>query len=66
MFIGAIAALQSIARDKEVSETLFEILETQQITEGGADITVLPAHSRNDLLAQLTATPPTTVVIPKK
>ncbi len=60
------AALQSIACDKEVSEALFEILETQQIIEGEADITVLPANSRNDLLAQLTATPPTTVVVPRK
>ncbi len=52
------AALHTIASDKEVSEALFEILETQQIIEGQSDITVLPPNSRNDLLAQLTAFPP--------
>ncbi len=58
------AALHTIARDKEVSDALFEILETQQILDGEADITVLPPNSRNDLLAQLTAFPP--VIPPPK
>lgn len=49
------AELQKIAQDQEVAETLFEILETQQITEGEADITVLPARSREDLLTQFSA-----------
>ena len=60
------ASLQSIARDKDVSDALFEILETQQILEGQADITVLPANSRNDLLTQLAAVPPAPTPIPKK
>ena len=36
------AALQKIASDAEVSETLFEVLETQKILEGQARITLLP------------------------
>lgn len=60
------AALQSISRDQEVSDALFEILETQQILEGEADITVLPPHSRNDLLSQLTAFPPIAQTPPTK
>ena len=52
------AELQRIAQDKEVSETLFEILETQQIIDGEADITILPPHSRQDLLTQFSATSP--------
>lgn len=52
------AELQLIAKDKDVSETLFEILETQQLIEGEADITMLPPKSRADLLAQLAAFPP--------
>jgi regulator of protease activity HflC (stomatin/prohibitin superfamily) len=46
--------LQKISQDKDVAETLFEILETQQIIDGDADITVLPHRSRNDLLTQFT------------
>lgn len=48
--------LQKISQDPEVSEVLFEILETQKIVEGQADITVLPARSRQDLLTQFAAT----------
>lgn len=55
------AALQTIAKDKEVSTALFEILETQQILEGEADITLLPANSRNDLLSQLSASPDSSI-----
>ncbi len=52
------AELQKVSEDKAVAETLFEILETQQILDGGADIFLLPHHSRTDLLTQLTALPP--------
>ena len=52
------AELQKISQDKAVAETLFEILETQQILDGAADIFLLPPHSRTDLLTQLTALPP--------
>lgn len=45
--------LQKIAQDKEVAQVLFEILETQQILEGEADITLLPPGLRGDLLTQL-------------
>lgn len=49
--------LQSISKDKDVAEALFEILEAQQILEGEADITVLPHRSRNDLLTQFSGRP---------
>ncbi len=52
------AELQKISQDKAVAETLFEILETQQILDGSAEIFLLPHHSRTDLLTQLTALPP--------
>ncbi|MBL0058404.1 MAG: SPFH/Band 7/PHB domain protein [Elusimicrobia bacterium] len=44
--------LQRLAQDKQVSEVLFKILETQRIMEGDAEITVLPPRSREDLLTQ--------------
>ena len=46
-------ALQNIAADKEVANTLFEILETQKILEGKGQLTLVPPHS--DLLNQLLA-----------
>jgi regulator of protease activity HflC (stomatin/prohibitin superfamily) len=49
------AALQLIAKDKEVAEALFTILETEQIIESKAAITLLPAGLRSDLLGQLEA-----------
>lgn len=52
------AELQKISKDKEVAETLFEVLETQQLLDGQADIILLPPKSRGDLLTQLTAFPP--------
>ncbi len=51
------AELQRVSQDKEVADTLFEILETQQIISGEADITILPSRSRGDLLTQLSAVP---------
>jgi regulator of protease activity HflC (stomatin/prohibitin superfamily) len=47
------AALQEIAADPEVATALFEILETQQLTEGEARITLVP--ERSELLSQLLA-----------
>ena len=51
------AALQKIASDAEVSETLFEVLETQKILEGQARITLLPpdAGALGALLASRSA-----------
>jgi hypothetical protein len=46
-------ALQQISEDKEVSEAMFEILETQKVMGSGAKLTVLPRNS--ELLAQLIA-----------
>jgi len=51
------AELQAISQDKEVADTLFKILETQQIIEGEAEITLFPAHSQSDLLTQFSAMP---------
>ena len=52
------AQLQDISKDEEVADTLFKILETQQTIEGEAEITLLPPHSKADLLTQLSALPP--------
>jgi hypothetical protein len=48
-------ALNDISKDAEVSATLFEILETDKILEGKADITLLPTRSRDDLMTQFAA-----------
>ncbi len=45
-------SLQEIAKDKEVAQALFSILETNKIIEGEAHITLIPAGLRQDLLAQ--------------
>jgi regulator of protease activity HflC (stomatin/prohibitin superfamily) len=47
------AALQEIARDPEIATAMFEILETEKVLEGQADITLIPKGDR--LLAQLAA-----------
>lgn len=39
------AALQKIASDPEVAQTLFEVLETQKVLEGQAKVTLLPPDS---------------------
>jgi regulator of protease activity HflC (stomatin/prohibitin superfamily) len=46
-------ALEQISRDHEVSEAMFEILETQKVIGSGARLTVLPRGG--ELLAQLIA-----------
>jgi hypothetical protein len=35
-------ALTEISRDAEVAEALFEVLETQKIVEGEAELTLVP------------------------
>ena len=47
------AALQRISEDPEVAEALFEILQIQRMSEGHAQITLMPAKS--DLFTQLLA-----------
>ncbi|MES2439638.1 MAG: SPFH/Band 7/PHB domain protein, partial [Verrucomicrobiota bacterium] len=49
-------ALQQISQDSEVSEAMFEILETQKVIGSGARLTVLPRGG--ELLAQLIAGQP--------
>ena len=52
------AALQEIAREEDITRAMFEILETQHIIEGEADITMVPPNSDvlNQLLAARTGT----------
>src|SRR5215472_72030 len=47
------AGLEEIARDPEISRAIFDILETQQMVDGEADITLVPKGS--ELLQQLAA-----------
>jgi regulator of protease activity HflC (stomatin/prohibitin superfamily) len=47
--------LQSISQDPEVLSTLFEILETERITQSNPDLTLLPQGSNTELLSQLLA-----------
>jgi regulator of protease activity HflC (stomatin/prohibitin superfamily) len=46
-------AMQAITQDSEVSDAVFEILETQKILEGKAQLILVPPHS--ELLSQLIA-----------
>lgn len=46
-------ALAEVSRDADVSDALFEVLETQRIAASGAKITLLPKDA--GLLAQLIA-----------
>ncbi|RPI27842.1 MAG: SPFH/Band 7/PHB domain protein [Acidobacteria bacterium] len=50
------ATLQSIARDPEILQAMFEVLETQNLIDGEADIVLVPPG--NDLLKQLLAERP--------
>jgi regulator of protease activity HflC (stomatin/prohibitin superfamily) len=47
------AGLQAIARDPAIARAMFDMLETQRLLEGEADITLVPKG--NELLAELTA-----------
>src|SRR3984957_12967948 len=40
------AALQKISQDPEISDSMFEILETQNIIDGKAEITFVPRHQQ--------------------
>jgi hypothetical protein len=47
------AALEKISQDPEIARAMFEILETEKILEGQADITLVPRNGQ--LLPQLLA-----------
>ena len=47
------AGLQAIARDPSIAQAMFDILETQRLLDGEADITLVPQG--NGLLAELSA-----------
>lgn len=40
------AALEKISRDPEIAKTMFEILETQNLIEGKAEITLVPQNQK--------------------
>ncbi len=46
-------ALREVSADAEVGAALFTILETEKMVEGDGDVTLMPASSNPDLLAQL-------------
>lgn len=46
--------LKKTSRDPEILTTLFDLLETQRISDGSADLTLIPKDSQN-LLSQLLA-----------
>ncbi len=50
------AALQEIYKDREIGEAMFDVLETNKLIEGGADVTLV--QSREELLKQLLAAEP--------
>lgn len=52
------AALNQIAKDPEVLQTMFNILETQRLLEGGGNITLIPSNP--SLLSDLLAASPET------
>ena len=47
------AALEKISQDPEIARAIFDILETEKILEGGADITLVPQNG--ELLPQMLA-----------
>ena len=47
------AALHEIARDPQISKAMFEILETEKLVEGQAEITLIP--KKEELLSRLAA-----------
>jgi hypothetical protein len=51
-------ALQKISQDPEISKTMFEILETQNIIDGKAEITLIPRNQNllGDIMAAQEAT----------
>jgi regulator of protease activity HflC (stomatin/prohibitin superfamily) len=57
------AALNEIAQDPAVAQALFEILETQRLTEGKVPITLVPPHSA--VMTQLLASQPTPNGVPQ-
>jgi len=48
-------ALHQISSDQEISEAMFEVLETQKVLESNAHVTLLPEGGRTDLMATLQA-----------
>jgi regulator of protease activity HflC (stomatin/prohibitin superfamily) len=50
-------AIQEISADKEILETVFEILETEKILDGGAELTLIPKDD-DRLLGKLLAAEP--------
>jgi regulator of protease activity HflC (stomatin/prohibitin superfamily) len=51
-------SLQQIAADKEVMQSMFDLLETQKLIESGAPVTLLPEGSGAGVMPQLLAAQP--------
>lgn len=51
-------ALRRISADPEVASALFEVLETERILQGNAQVTMIPPGSRQDVMVQLAAMAP--------
>jgi regulator of protease activity HflC (stomatin/prohibitin superfamily) len=49
-------ALDEIAKDKEVCDALFAILETEQLLEGPADVVLVSSAIQSNLMTQILAT----------
>jgi regulator of protease activity HflC (stomatin/prohibitin superfamily) len=47
------AALQKISQDPEIAQAMFEVLETEKLVEGEAEITLVP--QKGELLAEIVA-----------
>lgn len=58
------AALQKVSEDPEISEAMFDILETQKVVEGHGTLTLLPEGRREDLLTQLQTMPQPRAAVP--
>jgi regulator of protease activity HflC (stomatin/prohibitin superfamily) len=57
------AALEQIGRDPEIAHAMFGILETQNIIDGEADITLIPAGS--EMLKDLVSAPENRAIPPR-
>lgn len=49
------ATIGQISADQEVSQALYEILETQNLLSSGAEVMLIPENARGDLLTQIFA-----------
>jgi regulator of protease activity HflC (stomatin/prohibitin superfamily) len=51
-------AISGLAAERDVADALFDILETQRLLAGRAELTLIPREGRSDLLTQIMASTP--------